>query len=274
MSKRRKFVACTILAVTILFRLATANCFVQLARATEAENAAASGIQELQSWYIPKTGLYETTGWWNAANAITVLSDYSQLTHARKYRPTLAHTFKVAQLTSSHFINKFYDDEGWWALAWIDTYDLTGDPKYLAMAQVVFEDMARGWSDDVCGGGIWWSKDHDYKNAIANELFLSVAAHLANRISDPERKAAYLSWASREWSWFRSSGMINAKNLINDGLVSDHPSSMRQQSENDLVLQSGRHPRRPDRTIESQQRSLAFADCQCDCYCDSARAYG
>ena len=84
------------------------------------------------------------------------------------------------------------------------------------MASSIFIDMSGGW-DSTCGGGIWWSKDKTYKNAIANELFLSVAAHLANRVAPTER-GSYLAWANREWTWFQQCGMINSQNLINDGL--------------------------------------------------------
>ncbi|KAK0643437.1 glycoside hydrolase [Cercophora newfieldiana] len=84
------------------------------------------------------------------------------------------------------------------------------------MAQSIFEDMKNG-TDDICGGGIWWKKDRKYKNAIANELYLSVAASLANRV--PYRKDDYLDIAKAEWTWFRNSSMINDKNLINDGLL-------------------------------------------------------
>lgn len=58
-----------------------------------------------------------------------------------------------------------------------------------------------------------------YTNAIANELFLSVAASLANRI--PEYKDYYLDIANTQWNWFKNSGLINGDNLINDGLTDD-----------------------------------------------------
>ena len=177
------------------------------------------GIQRLQQWYTPSSGLYETTGWWNSANSITVLADYARVSGSTEYNPILANTFTQAQKTSPGFINKFYDDEGWWALAWIDAYDVTHNARYLAMAESIFTDMAESW-DDTCGGGIWWNKDRKYKNAIANELFLSVAAHLATRTSG-KTKTMYLNWGTREWKWFRGSGLINAENLINDGLTNE-----------------------------------------------------
>jgi len=183
------------------------------------------GIRALEKWYVEQTGLYATTGWWNSANAITVLVNAMRVSGSTKYTPVVANTFTAAQRTGPGFLNEYYDDEGWWALAWIDAYDLTKKPQYLARTESIFADMAGGWDDSVCGGGIWWSKKRTYKNAIANELFLSVAAHLANRASDPQEKARYLMWAQREWRWFRASGMQNSQNLINDGLNSKHPSA-------------------------------------------------
>jgi predicted alpha-1,6-mannanase (GH76 family) len=176
-------------------------------------------IHSLQSWYDEQTGLYRTTGWWNSANAITTLADYSRVTGSREFDSVFRNTLSAAQKTSPGFINRFYDDEGWWALAWIDEYDVTHDQQYLKTAESIFEDMAGGWSD-TCSGGIWWSKDRKYKNAIANELFLSVAGALATRAKSAQERKQYLSWATREWQWFSHSGMINADHLINDGLDS------------------------------------------------------
>ena len=177
---------------------------------------AASGIKTLQTWYDPGTGLWKTTGWWNSANALTVLADYSRLSGSSEYLAAISNTFNVNG--ASGFLNKYYDDEGWWALAWIAAYDKTADVQYLNMSQRIFSDVSAGW-DSICGGGIWWNKDRKYKNAIANELFLSVAANLAARTTGAEQ-ASNLAWAKKEWAWFSASGMINSQNLINDGLNS------------------------------------------------------
>ena len=172
----------------------------------------------LLTLYNHDTGLFNTTGWWNSANAITALSDTSRLAHDQALRTTLANTFATAPKLHPDFLNEFYDDEGWWALAWIDAYELTHHKPYLRAAQVIFADMSGGW-DSTCGGGIWWKKDKHYKNAIANELFLDVAAKLALQTRGKE-SARYLDSANREWTWFAASGMINADNLVNDGLDS------------------------------------------------------
>ncbi|KAH8900040.1 Six-hairpin glycosidase [Thozetella sp. PMI_491] len=212
-----------------------------------------AGIKALQGWYDSSTGLWTTTGWWNSANCLTALADYAiaDPTDANTLgiASIMSTTFRQAQLNAvsvvktisstgmvhssftleasvekraelmargfKNFLNDYYDDEGWWALALIHSWDVTKNNDYLNMAKSIFADMQNG-TDTTCGGGIWWSKDRGYKNAIANELYLSVAAALANR--DSANKAKYQQIAVNQWSWFKASGMINSNNLINDGL--------------------------------------------------------
>ncbi|KAM3511277.1 hypothetical protein MY11210_005078 [Beauveria gryllotalpidicola] len=114
-----------------------------------------------------------------------------------------------------NFLNDFYDDEGWWALGLIHAYDYSHRQEYLDSAVGIFNDM-QGGANTNCKGGIYWSKKRNYVNAIANELYLSVAASLANRI--PNDKGKYTSIAESQWKWLANSGMINGDNLINDGL--------------------------------------------------------
>jgi predicted alpha-1,6-mannanase (GH76 family) len=174
--------------------------------------------QTLAAQYNMETGLFRGTGWWNSANGITALADASRTLHTHQYDILFENTLQKAQQKFPQFRNEYYDDEGWWALAWLDVYDLKHDRRYLQMAQSIFSDMTGGWNDS-CGGGLWWKKNERYKNAIANELFLAAAAHLASVTKGGDR-AKYLDWAEREWRWFRNSGMINSDFLINDGLDS------------------------------------------------------
>jgi len=215
-----------------------------------------TAIQSLQRWYDRGSGLWNSTGWWNSGNCLTVLADFAQQdpTSAGKLKlnDVFSNTFTNAQkntrrlavktlgdtglVTTTYmqvppaslserdgevtgypgFINNFYDDEGWWALGLIRAYDVTHTPGYLDMAEHIFEDM-KGGTDNTCGGGIWWNKDRQKKNAIPNELYLAVAASLANRVSS--KKSYYQNIATKQWAWFKGSGMINSNNTINDGLT-------------------------------------------------------
>jgi predicted alpha-1,6-mannanase (GH76 family) len=177
--------------------------------------AAAAGVRVLQRWYSPAIGLWETTGWWNAANALTAVISYSAVTGDRSYLGVIETTFRAAQRRHFRFINRFFDDNGWWALAWVAAYDLTGDGRYLAAAEAVFAHNLGGW-DGTCGGGLWWNEDRRYKNAITNELFLTLAALLSQRVPG---NRTYRGWALREWQWLHASGMIGPAGLVNDGLT-------------------------------------------------------
>jgi predicted alpha-1,6-mannanase (GH76 family) len=177
-------------------------------------DGAAAALQQL---YSASTGLFPSTGWWNSANALTALIDYSIATQSTAYVGDIGNTFD--HNNSAKFLNDYYDDEGWWALAWIRAFDLTKQTRYIDMAKTIFTDMTGGW-DTTCNGGIWWSKAKTYKNAIANELFLEVGIRLHQRTPGDAGPGSYLDWAQREWSWFDKSGMINSKNLVNDGLSS------------------------------------------------------
>jgi Glycosyl hydrolase family 76 len=78
--------------------------------------------------------------------------------------------------------------------------------------------MTQGWTE-TCGGGMTWETVNDYKETVANELFLSLAAALHLRTPGDRGPGSYLDWANREWEWFKSSGLINAQRLVNDGLT-------------------------------------------------------
>ena len=173
-------------------------------------------------WYNTTNGVWDTTGWWNSANIVTTLGDLAgflpdsaNATHAA-INDVFVRTLNVAPGAAKHpnWVNGFYDDEGWWALAWINAYDLTNDIAYLDAAVSIFNTLLTGWGTSPCGG-LWWDTTHDAVVAIANELFLTVSASLANRIPS---NTTYLTWAQKEWAWFNASGMINSNYNINDGV--------------------------------------------------------
>jgi predicted alpha-1,6-mannanase (GH76 family) len=186
------------------------------------QTAAAAAAAALQRWYSPRTGRWHTTGWWNAANALTAVTGYTRGTGDQAYLGVIQATFGAAQrwyrCGRRGFVNKFFDDNGWWALAWVAAYDLTRDRRYLETAQAIFAHNTGGW-DGTCGGGLWWNTDRRYKNAITSELFLALAARLAQRASQGREHREYLDWALRTWEWLRDSGMIGPDGLVNDGLT-------------------------------------------------------
>jgi predicted alpha-1,6-mannanase (GH76 family) len=176
---------------------------------------AAAGVRELQRWYVRHTGVWKTTGWWQSANALSAVIRYQRHIGDRHHQRDIERTFSHARRAHADFVNMFFDDTGWWGLAWVDAYDLTGESRYLDAARAIFAHNQTGW-DDACGGGVWWSTDRTYKNAVTNELFFTLAALLHQRTPGDQQ---YLSWALRGWQWLADRALIGPDGLINDGLT-------------------------------------------------------
>jgi Glycosyl hydrolase family 76 len=181
---------------------------------------AAVAAAGLQRYY--QGGGYRSAQPWQSANALEATIDYMQASGSRAYLGDLDQIYQAHHGTDG-FLDNYYDDDGWWALAWIGAYDLTGDHRYLRQAQGIFAAMTGGW-DATCGGGIWWSTHRTYKNAIANELFLKVAAELHNRLPGD---TWYAGWAAREWAWFARTGLLTRSGLVVDGLAVGHQGACR-----------------------------------------------
>lgn len=116
------------------------------------------------------------------------------------------------------FLGGSNDDAQWiilalWKIADYKSARGQDSSAYMSSAAKIYDMIAREW-DDTCGGGVWWSTDHTYKNAITNELFLltSAAGYLRTK------NETYLENANKEWSWLIDSGMRGPSGLFNDGL--------------------------------------------------------
>jgi len=181
---------------------------------------AATLVNALQTqFYNVRSGLWDTTGWWNSANSLEALIEYTMYAKDESYEWVVENTFKLTTIEQT--LNGEYDDEQWWALGWLKAYELTKDEKYLSRAVILWNDIYYNAWDNVCGGGVWLNFKKEHKNAIVNELFLALSMRLyyLDRPSNT-RNETYRQSATAEWEWFKKSGMINKQNLINEGLDS------------------------------------------------------
>ncbi len=71
--------------------------------------------------------------------------------------------------TSGNGNDKYYDDNAWMVLTFLEAYELTHRPHYLKRAAETLDFVLSGW-DDAGGGGIWWHEQHKGggKNTCAN----------------------------------------------------------------------------------------------------------
>jgi predicted alpha-1,6-mannanase (GH76 family) len=174
----------------------------------EAATPASSSIAVLMQSYDSSSGRIGSD-WWTSAVSLSTVMTYRQATGDTQYDYAISGAFA----RNTNFTNDYIDDTGWWALVWLQAYDITGNRSYLSMAETTTKYMHNYW-DSQCGGGVYWSTAKTYKASIANELFLAATAGLHNRITGD---TTYLGWANAEWNWLRGTGLINS-NLVRDGL--------------------------------------------------------
>ncbi|WP_212754491.1 DUF2961 domain-containing protein [Nakamurella aerolata] len=181
------------------------------------QTAAATG---LMGYYNRSTGQFDTGGWWQTANGLTAMIDNMRITGMGSYRFIIGEIYDRNRGATgdrdTDFRNVYVDDTGWWGLAWLNAYRLTGEQRYLDTAKADAEHMNKSWTPE-CGGGVLWKSDDPAKKkvAIANSLYIQLNAELHNALpGDTE----YLRRAKAGWDWFKQTGMINADNLVNDGV--------------------------------------------------------
>ena len=102
----------------------------------------------------------------------------------------------------------WFDDNGWWGLAFMNAYRATGTRRYLMDAERALRYIAAvGW--DRAAGGIWWNTGHPYKAGEA----LASGTLLAALIYEQTRSPFALAQARRFLAWANTSGFSPADGL-------------------------------------------------------------
>ncbi len=112
----------------------------------------------------------------------------------------------------------WFDDNGWWGLAFVEAYRATGRHRYIADAERALRYIAAvGWDPD--GGGIWWDTQHPYKSGPA----LASDTLLATLIYQQDGSAYALAQARRFIAWANTEGFSSANGLYADSSVNATP---------------------------------------------------
>jgi len=152
--------------------------------------------------------------YWPQAHALDLLLDAYQRTNSSFYLGYVNNWFTgVKSKNGSSWINDYYDDMEWNALALLRAYEITGDPKFKEAVDILWEDIKKGWNEQA-GGGLMWVKSNPHgKNAISN----SPAAILAARLYQIDNEASDLEWALKLYTWVKNT-LVDPTN----GAVWDH----------------------------------------------------
>ncbi|MFJ8001030.1 glycoside hydrolase family 76 protein [Streptomyces sp. NPDC096310] len=192
-----------------------------------APTRARAAADTLMASYRTDEGWWRSS-WWNSAVALTSVVDFAERTGRRDFDWAISRTFEQnrgvfpagargSDPVEGHFISRAVDDAAWWAVAWLAAYDYTGERRYLDEAVTITSYVQRHWDTGTCGGGVWWDREHTYKNAVTSGLHLWLTVSLHERLSGDTVWGARAATAAH---WYLTSGLINSSGLVNDGLTS------------------------------------------------------
>ncbi len=102
----------------------------------------------------------------------------------------------------------WFDDNGWWGIAFLNAYRATGSRRWLKDAMRALEYVAAaGW--DPREGGLWWNTRHPYKAGAA----LGSDTLLATLLYQQSKSGFALAQARRFLAWGNTRGFSAADGL-------------------------------------------------------------
>jgi len=167
------------------------------------------------SGYLPQNnaGNLGFNYWWQAHLYDALLDGYARTQNA-DYLSRLGSAYAAAKAQNGNtYLNEYYDDMEWHALALLRAFDLTQNAAYKATAQQLWTDIKAGWNPTL--GGISWKKSQrDYRNTPAN----APAVMIAVRLYQLDRNPDDLMWARRIYDWQKTTLVDPATGTVWDGI--------------------------------------------------------
>ena len=97
--------------------------------------------------------------------------------------------------------DKYYDDNAWMVITFLEAYELTDESRYLKRANETLDFVMSGW-DEEAGGGIWWHEQHKGggKNTCVNAP-TAVGCFRISKFSDPKVAAKRIADGGKIVKW-------------------------------------------------------------------------
>ena len=153
--------------------------------------------------------LWPTSGLFSAVNALlkaTGDARYADLL-AKEILPGLRCYYDTTRLPAcyqsylaeSGHSDRFYDDNIWLGIDYLESYELTRRPEYLAEAEGIWKFIESG-RDTVLGDGVYWCEQKkESKNTCSN----APASVLALKLYAATKDKAYLKAGEQLYQWTR-----------------------------------------------------------------------
>ncbi|PKD16394.1 hypothetical protein APR41_08575 [Salegentibacter salinarum] len=152
--------------------------------------------------------------WWNA-HMVDILIDGYLRTKDKSYLPKIKDLVRGIKISNQDNFQIFFnDDMEWLGIACVRAYQATGDEEYKQVAEYLWEEIKKGWTE-VHGGGIIWRTDTpEEKNACSN----GPGALLALNLYNINNTQAELEWAKKIFEWQKNTLVDPVTGLVWDNI--------------------------------------------------------
>lgn len=181
----------------------------------------------IDAFWIPgkdrfATDLYKDTPqeFWKEALMLEVLQDaYQRSSNKSYYEYVVKLSDSILERYGDNWLDgppsntdRLTDDPMWMTLAFLRSYEITNNEKYLQAARNTFDGIWNKYHDEELGGGIWWNGLARTDKNTCNNLAAAIAAV---KLSQALKDDSYLNKAKSLYEWEKS-------NLYVNGRVLDH----------------------------------------------------
>lgn len=153
--------------------------------------------------------------WWNS-HALDVLVDGYLRTGNEAYVSQMKALVEgIKTENGGTYQNLFVDDMEWLGIASLRAYEATEDEQFKEVADFVWEEIQKAWTD-VLGGGLLWKMDEPFgKNACSN----GPGAILAMRLYEIDENPEDLQWAKDIYAWEKNNLVDPTNGLVWDNIA-------------------------------------------------------
>lgn len=120
-------------------------------------------------------------------------------------------------IVSADEVDRYYDDNIWVGIDYVNLYQITGKKDYLDKAKLIWKFIESGM-DNVLGGGVYWCEQtKSTKNTCSN----APAAVFALKLFKATKDAYYLKKGQELYEWTRKNLMDSEDGLYFDNISVD-----------------------------------------------------
>jgi predicted alpha-1,6-mannanase (GH76 family) len=169
-----------------------------------------------RAYYLKNTEENKPADFWTEAEQMEMVLDAYERTANSQPLVMFTNLFRgfLAEHGATWRKNPYNDDIMWMVIALTRAHLLTGNPRFLSVAQANFDlCYARAASTNL-GGGLWWKVDVRSKNACVNGPG-SIAAFLLGKATG---KAGYFTIATNLFLWERATLFDATTGRISDNI--------------------------------------------------------